>query len=108
MEKLITAYYDRFLAELDLNLPHSVYFEMITARLSMMIAECQAELVLARHDADADARHLAHTTAKQEALIMLCAEVTVRGLTLFLQEGFTEEEQADYYPKEMGDWGEGA
>ena len=104
MENLINAYYDRFFAELDLNLPHSVYFEMITARLSMMIAECDANIITA--DSADDPRFVIHAKARRDALILLSAEVTIRALTLFVAEGFTAEQELDHYPKETGDWGE--
>jgi hypothetical protein len=107
MEKIIKHVYDNLHAKIEWDkLTNSVLCEIYTAQLNRDIAEFTTKLAEVREQLPP--QYQVRVEAQIEAYIMLVVDLTELAISLFLAEGFTEQEQADYYPKEMGDWGEGA
>lgn len=86
---------------------HSVMCEMYSAQLNAHIRD-YTEKLATDEGRLLPAMYQIRVRAQIEAYILLVVDLTEKAIELFLAEGFTEQEQAEYYPKEMGDWGEGA
>jgi hypothetical protein len=108
MENLTKQIYADLYSKIEWNqITHSVNCEIYTAQLNKFIGEYRA--ILGQDEVEFMPPHYRmKIEATIEAYIALVVELTMLAMALFISEGFTAEEQADYYPKEMGDWGEGA
>ncbi len=107
MENITKQVYENLHAKIEWNkLTNSVLCELYTSKLNKHIREFTE--LLANEGIEMPEGYRERVEAQVEAYILLVVDLTELAITLFLAEGFTEQEQADYYPKEMGDWGEGA
>ena len=105
MEKLIKKVYDDLHAKVEWNkLTHSVMCEMYSALLNKDIREFTQRL--AEVGDQLPPQYRVRVEAQIEAYILVVVDLTEKAIELFLAEGFTEQEQAEYYPKEVGYWGE--
>jgi hypothetical protein len=105
MENLIKKVYDDLHAKVEWNkLTHSVMCEMYSALLNKDIREFTERLAEVGEQLPPPYR--VRVEAQIEAYILVVVDLTEKAIELFLAEGFTKQQQAEYYPKEMGYWGE--